>query len=167
MIAGRIKTTQGGERNRRVTEIARVGTSAEAEPRIVDRAAPPDSEVPATATRRRFTAEHKLRILKQADACSGSGSLGALLRREGLYSSNLTTWRRQQDRGVLSALTPKKRGRKESGRDPLLAENDKLRKANERLASRLRQAEIIIDVQKKVSQILGIPLATPEEGGND
>lgn len=95
------------------------------------------------------------------------GSLGALLRREGLYSSNLTTWRLQRDRGVLSALTPKKRGRKGSGRDPLLAENDKLRKENDRLASRLRQAEIIIDVQKKVSQILGIPLATPEEGGND
>ncbi|MDA0739078.1 MAG: IS3 family transposase [Nitrospirae bacterium] len=116
---------------------------------MVDRAAPPDPEVPATATRRRFMAEYKLRILKEADACTVSGSLGALLRREGLYSSNLTTWRLQRDRGVLSALTPKKRGRKGSGRDPLLAENDKLRKENDRLASRLRQAEIIIDVQKK------------------
>ena len=167
MIAGKIKTTQGSERDRRVTEIPWVGTSPEAGPRPVDRAAPPDPEVPATATRRCFTAEYKLRILKQADACTVSGSLGALLRREGLYSSNLTTWRLQRDRGVLSALTPKKRGRKESGRDPLLGENDKLRKENERLSRRLRQAEIIIDVQKKISQILGIPLATPEEGGND
>jgi transposase-like protein len=167
MIAGKIKTTEGNGRGRRVTEIPLVGTSPEDEPRPVDRVAPPDPEVPATATRRRFTAEYKLGILKQADACTALGSLGALLRREGLYSSNLTTWRLQRDRGVLSALTPKKRGRKESVREPLRAENDKLRKANARLTSRLRQAEIIIDVQKKVSQILGIPLATPEEGGND
>ncbi|PIV84627.1 MAG: transposase [Nitrospirae bacterium CG17_big_fil_post_rev_8_21_14_2_50_50_9] len=105
--------------------------------------------------------------MKQADACTEPGALGALLRREGLYSSNLTTWRRQRDRGALSALTPKKRGRKESVRDPHQAENEKLRRENERLTKRLRQAEIIIDVQKKISQILGIPLATPEEGGND
>jgi len=95
------------------------------------------------------------------------GSLGALLRREGLYSSNLTAWRRQRDAGTLSALTPQKRGRKTPGRDPLRLENTQLRKENERLTRRLRQAELIIDVQKKVSQILGIPLATPEEGGSD
>lgn len=127
----------------------------------------PNPEVPDKAVRRRFTAEYKLRILTLADACTESGSLGALLRREGLYASNLNTWRQQRERGVLSALTPKKRGRKESGRDPLITENEKLRKENERLTNRLRQAEIIIDVQKKVSQILGIPLATPEEGGTD
>lgn len=167
MIAEKIKATEGNGRGRRVTELPWVGTSPEAEPRPVDRVVPPDPEVPATAPRRRFTAEYKLGILKQADACTVSGSLGALLRREGLYSSNLTTWRLQRDRGVLSALTPKKRGRKELVREPLRAENDQLRKENARLTSRLRQAEIIIDVQKKVSQILGIPLATPEEGGND
>ena len=128
-------------------------------------AAAPDPEVIDKPTRRRFTAEYKLRILKQADTCSGRGSLGELLRREGLYASNLNTWRYQRDRGVLSALTPKKRGRKESVRDPLRTENEKLRKENERLANRLRQAEIIIDIQKKVSQILGIPQATPGEGG--
>lgn len=127
----------------------------------------PNPEVPDKAVRRRFTAEYKLRILTLADACTEPGSLGALLRREGLYASNLNTWRHQRDRGVLSALSPKKRGRKELGRDPLVAENEKLRKENERIASRLRQAEIIIDIQKKVSQILGIPLTTTEEGGND
>lgn len=127
-----------------------------------------DPEVSAKASRRRFTAEYKLGILKQADSCTELGSLGALLRREGLYSSNLNTWKRQRDRGVLSGLSPKKRGRKESGRHPLLAENDKLRKENDRLTGRLRQAEIIIDVQKKVSQILGIPQPqTSEEGGSD
>ena len=126
-----------------------------------------DSEVSAKASRRRFTAEYKLGILTLAATCTEPGSLGALLRREGLYSSNLNTWKRQRDRGILSGLTPKKRGRKASGRDPLLAENDQLRKENDHLARRLRQAEIIIDVQKKVSQILGIPVETPVEGGSD
>jgi hypothetical protein len=93
--------------------------------------------------------------------------MGTLLRREGLYASNLNTWRHQRELGMLSALSPKKRGRKELVRDPLVAENEKLRRENERITKRLRQAEIIIDVQKKVSQLLGIPLATPEEGGND
>lgn len=125
----------------------------------------PDPEVAATPTRRRFTAEDKLRILKLADACTAVGSLGALLRTEGLYASNLTTWRRQRTEGVLSALTPQKRGRKESARHPLQAENETLRKENARLSTRLKQAELIIDVQKKVSQLLGLPLETPEEGG--
>jgi transposase len=126
---------------------------------------PPNPEVVATPTRRRFTAEDKLRILKLADACTAVGSLGALLRAEGLYASNLTTWRRQRTEGVLSALTPQKRGRKESVQHPLRAENATLRQENARLSTRLKQAELIIDVQKKVSQILGIPLEAPKEGG--
>jgi transposase-like protein len=129
--------------------------------------AQPNPEVQDKPTRRRFTAEYKLRILTLADACTEPGSLGVLLRREGLYASNLNTWRHQKDRGVLSALTPKKRGRKESVEGPLVRENEKLRRENERITKRLRQAEIIIDVQKKVSQILGSKLATPEEGGTD
>ena len=110
---------------------------------------PPNPEVIATLTRRRFTATDKLRILKLADACTAVGSLGALLRAEGLYASNLTTWRRQRTEGALSALTPQKRGRKESARHPLRAENETLRKENTRLTTRLKQAELIIDVQKK------------------
>lgn len=109
----------------------------------------PDPEVAATLTRRRFTAEDKLRILKLADACTVLGSLGALLRTEGLYASNLRTWRRQRTDGVLFALTPQKRGRKASAQHPLRVENETLRKANARLTTRLTQAELIIDVQKK------------------
>jgi len=165
MIAEKIKAAQGSEGARGTTEIPWSGTAKEKEtvsqPDLT--AASSDPEVSEKASRRRFTAEYKLRILKQADACTELGSLGALLRREGLYSSNLTTWRRQRDRGVLSALTPQKRGRKESVRE---TENEKLRKENERLTKLLRQAELIIEVQKKVSQLLGVPLATPEEGGN-
>jgi transposase-like protein len=162
MIPAKIKATQGSEGARRATERPCVGISTEVNAHLGTAVCPPNPEVTAKAARRRFTAEYKLRVLTLADACNEPGSLGKLLRREGLYASNLNTWRNQYDRGVLSALAPKKRGRKESVRDPLHAENEKLRKENERLSSRLRQAEIIIDVQKKISQILGIPLATPE-----
>ena len=167
MIAAKIKAIQGSEGALRATEIPWGGTPKEVNLHQGAAAAPPDPEVPAKAARRRFTAEYKLRVLTLVDACNEPGCLGKLLRREGLYASNLNTWRSQRDRGVLSALAPKKRGRKESVRDPLHAENEKLRKENERLSSRLRQAEIIIDIQKKISQILGIPLATPENGGSE
>ena len=167
MIAEKIKATQGISVALRAPSLARGETSSKGDPHRAAPAAAPDPEVPAKAARRRFTADDKRRILKLADACTEPGSLGALLRREGLYSSNLTAWRRQRDAGTLSALTPKKRGRKATGRDPLLIENEKLRKENERLTMRLRHAELIIDVQKKVSQMLGIPLATSEEGGSD
>lgn len=130
-------------------------------------ATPPNPEVPEKAVRRRFTAEYKLDILRQADLCTEPGSLGALLRREGLYSSNLTTWRRQRDEGTLAALKPKQRGRKSTAPDPVALENERLRKENARLAKRLKQAELIIDVQKKVSQILGITLETPPESEAD
>lgn len=128
---------------------------------------PVDPEVSETPIRRRFSAEYKLRILRLADACTDPGSLGALLRREGLYASNLKTWRRQRDTGTLEALTPKRRGRKPHDPNPLTGEVKRLRKENERLEKRLRQAELIIDIQKKVSQMLGISLKTPEESEAD
>jgi len=121
-----------------------------------------DSEVLEKPTRRRFTAEYKLRILREADACAQSGCVGALLRREGLYSSHLNTWRRQREEGALDGLRPKKRGRKVAKRNPLLSEVDRLRKENERLAQRLKQAKLIIEVQKKISQVLEMPTETPK-----
>ena len=123
----------------------------------------PSPEVPEKATRRRFTAEYKLRILAEADACTERGALGELLRREGLYSSHLSTWQKQREEGVLAGLTPKRRGRKARPRNPLADENERLERENERLKTKLRQAELIIDVQKKVSEMLNIPLATPDE----
>ena len=169
MIAAKLEAARGAEMADREpgktwSEGARVSKRGS---RLGASAVPPNPEVPAKAARRRFTAEYKLRILKQADACTELGKLGELLRREGLYASNLTTWRRQREEGVLSALKPKKRGRKEAVRNPLIEENEKLRRDNERLTERLRRAEIIIDVQKKVSQMLGEPLKTTEEGGSD
>jgi transposase-like protein len=115
-------------------------------------------EVPEKPVRRRFDAAYKLRILAAADRCSQHGQLGQLLRREGLYSSHLSVWRRQREQGILSALTPKRRGRKAKPNDPLAMENEQLRREKQHLAERLRQAELIIDVQKKVSEMLGIPL---------
>jgi transposase-like protein len=110
---------------------------------------PPDPEVPEKRPRRKFTAQYKLRILEEADACKEPGQIGALLRREGLYSSNLNTWRRQKEKGLLEALSPKKRGRKEKEKNSLAPRVAQLERENERLRNKLKQAEIIIDVQKK------------------
>ena len=118
----------------------------------------PNTEVVAKAKRRRFTAAEKLRVLREAEACRGSGEIGALLRREGLYSSYLTTWRRQQEMGELEGLSPQKRGPKP---DPQSVELVKLRRENERLQVRLRQAELIMDVQKKVARMFGETIEAP------
>jgi len=116
----------------------------------------PDPEVAEKKTRRKFTAAYKLRMLNEAEQCLQPGEIGTLLRREGLYSSHLTTWRRQREEGVLQALKPKKRGRKEKPKDPSAERIAQLEKENQRLKSRLRKAEIIIEAQKKISEILGI-----------
>jgi len=118
----------------------------------------PDPEVVASAKRRSFTAEYKLRILAEADAAAAHpGAIGALQRREGLYSSHLVTWRRERQAGILKGLTPHKRGPK-SKRNPQEEEMQKLRRENQRLTEQLRKAEIVIDVQKKVGALLGWPL---------
>jgi transposase-like protein len=122
----------------------------------------PNPEVVAIAKRRIFTAEYKQRILAEADkAKEASGGIGALLRREGLYSSHLVTWRQERAAGILHALTPQKRGPK-SKRSPLDEENQKLRRENQHLSEELRKAEIVIDIQKKVAALLGRPIGTPE-----
>src|SRR5258708_2925455 len=121
----------------------------------------PNPEVVAQAKRRRFTAEYKHRILLEADNAKGSGGVGALLRREGLYSSMLANWRRERDAGVQQALAPRKRGPK-SKYDPVAEENQRLQRENQRLVEQLRKAEIVIDVQKKVAALLGHPIDTPE-----
>ena len=116
----------------------------------------PDPEVLETPTRRRFTAEYKLRILQEADHCTDPGQVGALLRREGLYSSHLTTWRRQRERGSRAALSTGKRGRRAKRTDPLAEENQRLRREIQRLGAELKKAHTIIEVQKKLSEVLGV-----------
>lgn len=124
------------------------------------REAMPETEVVEKAKRQQYTAEYKLRILREVDTCRASGEIGALLRREGLYSSYLTTWRRQRERGELDRLSPQKRGPKT---DPQVVELAKLQRENAGLRERLRKAELVIEVQKKVSQILGVALPESDQ----
>ena len=119
----------------------------------------PKAEVVAKAKRKRFSAAEKLRILREVEACRGSGEIGALMRREGIYSSYLTTWRKQRELGELDGLSPHKRGPKPN---PEAIELAKLRREHERLQERMRRAELIIDVQKKVARMLGETIETPE-----
>jgi transposase len=149
-----------GERS----EPKRSGATAEAGATLASTSCP-DPEVVAKAKRRTFTAEYKQRILQEADSAAATpGGVGALLRREGLYSSHLVTWRRERSQGIREALAPRKRGRK-SQHNPLEEENQKLRRQNARLTEDLRKANLIIEVQKKVAALLGNPLpdVDPEE----
>jgi transposase len=123
-------------------------------------------ELAERAQRRIFSAREKLRILAAVDAAAGQpGAIGAILRREGLYSSTLSRWRQQRDAGVLVALTPAKRGPSAAVPNPQTAELLQLRRDNTRLQKRLKQAEAIISVQKKVAELLGIELDEPESDG--
>lgn len=123
-------------------------------------APPPDPEVSAKAQRRRFTPAYKAGVVKEAMVCTEHGQIGALLRREGLYSSALALWRRQYQCGALQALKDDKRGRKRT-RDARGQELERLRREVEQLNKKLHQAELIIDIQKKVAAILGNPIETP------
>jgi transposase len=167
MINEKIRTVQGIDGARRAAGIPCMGTAQGARSMESLSVHLPDPEVPEKAVRRHFTAEYKLNILRQAEDCREKREIGALLRREGLYSSHLTTWRRQRDAGILSGLKPKRRGRKVNPSHPLQAEVEQLRKENNRLQRRLKKAELIIDIQKKISQMLGIPLENPEIGEDD
>ena len=122
-----------------------------------------DSEVPAKAKRRRFPAEYKRGVLREADAARDAGEIGTLLRREALYSSHLNTWRRQRERGELAGLAPKRRGRKQKAVNPLAKRVAELERDKRRLERKLKQAELLLEIQKKASQLLEIPLASRDD----
>lgn len=123
-------------------------------PTTTNNEVPLQPDVVQLPQRLRFSAEYRMQILKEADACTTRGELGALLRREGLYSSHLVDWRRQRDDGVLHALMPRRRGRKPA--HPAAVENQQLRRENARLNEELIKAHLVIDVQGKVSALLGL-----------
>lgn len=123
----------------------------------------PETEVMAKPKRRHFTAREKLEFLKRADACTKPGELGALLRSEGIYSSSLSSWRRARDLGEFNALSPKKRGPKATvpdARDKRIAD---LERALVRADARTKKAEALVELQKKISELLGIQLPREEE----
>jgi transposase-like protein len=124
----------------------------------------PDPEVVARPKRRRFTAEYKLRILREADACKQPGEIGALLRREGLYSSHLVQWRRRREQAAHTQLKSRKRGPKAKARDPRLKQ---LERENARLQRRLKRMALLLDIQKKVGALMGIPLKNLDDVEND
>lgn len=141
------------------SEIDRSGTGS------ADTFVLPDPEVVVRAKRRRFTARYKQQILTKADAAaSESGAIGALLRREGLYSSHLVKWRRDRETSIQQGLEPKKRGPK-SKRNVFADQNQTLQRENDRLTEQLRRAELIIDVQKKVAALLGSPIPMVDSRG--
>ena len=122
----------------------------------------PDPEVPARAQRRKFSADDKKRILEEVERATGHGGIGAVLRREGIYSSTLHGWRKERDAAVHKAFS-QKRG-PQPQRNPLAGENEKLRRQNQRLQEELEKAHIVIDVQKKVAKLLGYPIAEVPNG---
>lgn len=124
----------------------------------------PDPEVAARPKRRQFTAEYKLRIVREADACKGLGEIGALLRREGLYSSHLVVWRRQREEAAQAQLKARKRGPKAKLKDPRVKQ---LERENARLQRQLKRVELLLDIQKKAGEILGIPLKNLDDVEND
>ena len=149
-----VKDSAEAEGARRAT-----GVSAGGGPGVV-----PDPEVVEKAKRRQFSPEYKLRMLREADACRGEGQIGALLRREGLYSSHLVTWRRLRETGALAGMRSRKRGPKGREEDPRLKQQQR---EIARLQRQLKQAMTIIEIQKKVAGMLGIPLNAPDLDEND
>jgi len=121
-----------------------------------------ETEVSSRPQRRRFTAEYRRRIVKEAEACAEVGQVGALLRREGLYSSHLASWRRATERAELAAQAPRERGPKPKfdERDRRLVE---LQRENDKLKARAERAELLVEIQKKVASVLGIPLHDSDE----
>ena len=126
----------------------------------------PEPEVLDRPRRRRFTAEYKLRILRELDECTKPGEKGAVLRREGLYSSLTSDWRRKREAGELQALEPRKRGRPAEPRNPLSPAVAQLQRDNARLQEELRKARLIIEVQKKLSAFLQVELQSDSESAD-
>ena len=145
--------------------VSGAGISGGRRPTVVPAPDTQSPEILARPRRRTFTAQDKLRILAETDRAAGTGGIGAILRREGLYSSTLTDWRKARDAATDGALAPVKRGPKIAAANPLAAELAAAQKENARLAKHLARAEVIIEIQKKVADLLGIP-PMPNDGAH-
>lgn len=139
---------------------------AKAKDLVVSGVGRPDPEVSEKARRRTFSAAYKRRILEKVDQCTEPGEIGSLLRREGLHSSHLTTWRRQREQGILTGLTPRQRGPRKEPVNPLAHQVEAQEREITRLRKKLEQAEVIIEFQKKASELLGIALTIEKDARN-
>lgn len=159
-----VSSMQGkpGSKNRSI----HVDSQPRQEP-VVVRPQAPGPEVLEHPSRKKFSAKYKLQILNEIDSTVQQGEKGAILRREGIYSSNICTWRKQRERGELEGLTPKKRGPKSIGPDPRDKQIKELERQNKRLQRKLAHANLLLDIQKKISEITGIPLAEVEDEEDD
>jgi len=157
---GREESTEGGSASAGVVirAVPPEPAAPAASPAVV-----PDPEVPARPTRRMYSAEFKQQVLKEVDACTELGAVGAILRRHGLYSSHLKTWRAQRERGELAGLAPKKRGRKPEPKNPLADEVARLERELRRMTARAERAEGLVDLQKKMAALLGEEIPSEEE----
>ena len=153
------------DKTEKMDAAAGAGAEGGRRPSVVPAPVAASPELSKPPRRRTITTATKLRVLAETDAAAEVGGIGAILRREGLYSSALSDWRRQRDSGALGAPTPTKRGPKPAARNPLAAELAQVKRENARLERKLQHAEAIIDIQKKVAALLGIPLATPDSDG--
>ena len=142
---------------------AGAATNGGRRPTVVGAPVAASPELSGRPRRRTFSAQDKLRILAETDRAAATSGIGTILRREGIYSSALTDWRRQRDAGAFGALVPSKRGRKTIEPNPLATELALAQRDNARLTRRLAHAEAIIDLQKKVAELLGIPLARSDD----
>ena len=151
---------RGGERS----EAPRSGESPTFERKPAGPLGVPDPEVAARPKRRQFTAEYKLRVLRQVDACKAAGEIGSLLRREGLYSSHLVLWRRQREEAAQAQLKTRRRGPKPKIQDPRVKQ---LERENAQLQRQLKRVALLLDIQKKAGEILGIPMKNLDDVEND
>ena len=155
-LTPRVEEMEGARRATGISSTAALGGS-------VVKTVVPNPEVPERASRRSYTAEYKRLILKEAEVCKEQGQVGALLRGEGLYFSNLTAWRHQVERGTLDALSSKKRGPQARKPDPSVRRIAEQEKEIQKLRARLRKAELIIEAQKKIAEIFQLSLDQKEE----
>ena len=155
------------EKNKTVTNGSVLEGDRRSSESTLEKSSRPDPEVSSSLRRRYLTAKQKLKFLEQIDACAGPGEKGAFMRRNGLYSSTVSGWRRQREEGELQGLASQKRGRKSIPKDHRDKKIKKLEKENRKLQQELERAALIIDVQKKVSMLLGVPLRSQENNEND
>lgn len=160
-VSGMVSSEEARRASEPAEQAPRGGRKSAVSSPIVQSMEPPSPEVTERPVRRQFTAEYKLRVLQELEGCSESGAVGRVLRREGLYSSLVSTWRVQRALGSMAQLAPQKRGRKVEPPNPMAAKYALLERKHRKLEKKLQRTELLLDIQKKIADLLGISLEKP------